>query len=435
MEAPVSTGFAAPTSAKERISILDSLRGFAILGILMMNIVPFGYGAYDPSVYNEAPIDFNTWYLVQLLPHGTQRALFSLLFGAGILLFMKNLEARVDGLKAADYFFRRQLWLMAFSLFDVYILLWEGDILFDYACFGMLMFAFRNLPPKKLFIGAAVCMCLMLARENRNLYLDKEVIRKGEYAASIDTMVQNLSNKQRAEITAMQDLKTYTSTEKKKERVEKAREKMRGNYSEVYRTRTQYYLDTITKYIYLEAWDVLCMMFLGMALFKTGVLTGHSPFRTYLFMFVIGTGIGLLLTHLRLQRLVHYNFNYYEIARNIGFEFYELTRVFRAIGFIGLLLMLYKSGLVNWLFNLFQPVGQMAFTNYLVQSLLMGFYFNGYGLAMFGKLDRHEIYYVVGAVWIIQIIYSNIWLRYFRFGPFEWLWRSLTYWKKQPLIR
>jgi uncharacterized protein len=275
----------------------------------------------------------------------------------------------------------------------------------------------------------------MLARENRNLYLDKQVIRKGEYAASMDTTVQKLSNKQKAEITAMQDLKTNTSPEKKKERVEKAREKMRGSYAEVYQTRTQYYFDSLPRYLYLEAWDVLCMMFLGMALFKTGVLIGQSPMRTYVFMFIIGTGIGILLTHLRLQRMVHYNFNYFELAKNINFEFYELTRVFRAIGFIGLLLMLYKSGLVNGLFRIFQPVGQMAFTNYLVQSLLMGFYFNGYGLGMFGKLDRHEIYYVVGAVWIIQIIYSNIWLRYFRFGPCEWLWRSLTYWKKQPLVR
>jgi uncharacterized protein len=432
MGVPVSPGLAAPTGVKERISILDSLRGFAILGILMMNIVAFGYGAYVPTVYNEAPIDFNTWYLVQLLPHGTQRALFSLLFGAGILLFMRNLEARVDGLKAADYFFRRQLWLIVFSLFDVYILLWDGDILFDYACLGIVVFAFRNLAPNKLFIGAAVCMCLMLARENRNLYLDKQIIQKGEYAASLDTAVQKLTNKQMDELQAMQDFKIYALPEKTKERVDRTREKMRGTHEEVYQTRVKHYVDTLPKYLYLEVWDVLCMMFLGMALFKTGVLIGQSSFRTYLLMFIIGTSVGLLLTHLRLQRLLHYGFNDFDLAKNISFEFYELTRVARTIGFIGLLLMLYKSGMFNWLFNLFQPVGQMAFTNYLVQSLLVGFYFNGYGLGMFGKLDRHEIYYVVGAVWVIQIIYSNIWLRYFRFGPCEWLWRSLTYWTIQP---
>lgn len=80
-----------------------------------------------------------------------------------------------------------------------------------------------------------------------------------------------------------------------------------------------------------------------------------------------------------------------------------------------------------------RPVGQMAFTNYLMQSLLVGLFFYGVGLGMYGKLQRYEAYYVVGATWLLQIIWSHIWLRYFRFGPLEWAWRSLTYWKKQPM--
>ena len=96
-------------------------------------------------------------------------------------------------------------------------------------------------------------------------------------------------------------------------------------------------------------------------------------------------------------------------------------------------MLLYKSGLFKWLFALLRPVGQMAFTNYLMQSLLCGLFFYGIGFGMYGKLERHEVYYVVGAVWLVQIIYSNIWLHYFRFGPMEWAWRSLTYWKKQPM--
>ena len=79
-----------------------------------------------------------------------------------------------------------------------------------------------------------------------------------------------------------------------------------------------------------------------------------------------------------------------------------------------------------------RPVGQMAFTNYLTQSILCGLVFYGVGFGLYGKLERHEVYYVVAAVWILQIIWSNIWLRYFNFGPLEWAWRSLTYWKRQP---
>jgi len=79
-----------------------------------------------------------------------------------------------------------------------------------------------------------------------------------------------------------------------------------------------------------------------------------------------------------------------------------------------------------------RPVGQMAFSNYLLQSILCGLIFNSYGLAMYGKMQRFEIYYVVAALWLFQIILCNIWLRYYRFGPFEWAWRSLTYWKRMP---
>ena len=150
-----TTTLVAPVGQEERISILDSLRGFAILGILLMNIPGFGLPTGDPSVLNEwGTVDFKTWHFVAWFPDGTQRALFSMLFGAGILLFVGGKEKKMGGLLPADYFFRRQLWLMIFSLVDVFILLWRGDILLDYACLGMIMFAFRNLSPKKLLIGA-----------------------------------------------------------------------------------------------------------------------------------------------------------------------------------------------------------------------------------------------------------------------------------------
>jgi uncharacterized protein len=91
-----------------------------------------------------------------------------------------------------------------------------------------------------------------------------------------------------------------------------------------------------------------------------------------------------------------------------------------------------SSGWFKWFFALLRPVGQMAFTNYLTQSIMCGLFFLGIGFNCFGQLEYHQLFYVVGAVWVIQIIWSHIWLRYFRFGPLEWLWRSLTYWKKQP---
>ena len=431
-----STAFTAPVSQQERIVILDSLRGFAILGILLMKIPSFGLPApvgHDPSVLNEwGTIDFKTWFVVDWIPEGTQRAIFSMLFGAGILLFIGGKEKRLDGMMPADYFFRRQLWLIVFSLFDVFILLWPGDILLDYACLGMIMFAFRNLPPKKLLIGAAFCFIFMLARENRDLYHDKETIHVGEMIAKIDTTKTKLTLVQKDQLSAMQDFKERNSTEKKQKRMEKNIELNTGSYKVLYEYRTNRYLDQLVQYLFFSPWDVLLFMFIGMAFFKMGILTGQAPTKTYLWMTVIGLSVGLAVSYFRLQQQVDAKFNWYVYTKQVWFSMYELSRTFRAIGILGFIMLLYKSGWFKWLFVLFRPVGQMAFTNYLMQSLMCGLFFYGIGFGMYGKLDRHEIYYVVGAVWVIQIIYSNIWLHYFRFGPMEWCWRSLTYWKKQP---
>jgi uncharacterized protein len=428
-----AASLAAPVNQSDRITILDSLRGFAILGILLMNIPSFGLTG-DTFVLHETGINYRTWYFVNLVPDGTQRAMFSMLFGAGIILFVQNVERRVEGIRVADYFFRRQLWLAFFSLVDVFLLLWNGDILFDYALFGMLVFTFRNLPAKKLLIAAGVCLLLMLARENRDLYKDKKIITRGEAIAALDTTTVKLTPKQQEQLGAMQDYKQRSSIEKRSERIKKNFEKIsKGSYEEVYEIRTERYISQMVRYIFFEAWDVLLFMFLGMAFFKMGILTGQASIKIYWWMLIVGLGLGLLLSYLHLQPAITYQYNNYEYTKHVLFEYYQLQRALRSVGLLAALILLYRSGVFKWLFAIMRPVGQMAFTNYLVQSLICGLFFNSMGLGMYGKLQRIEIYYVVLAVWIFQIIFCNIWLRFFRFGPFEWAWRSLTYWKMQPI--
>lgn len=301
---------AAPVAQKERIIILDSLRGIAILGILLMNIAGMGLPFYsDPTVLDEKGINHTSWYFMTWFADGTQRALFSILFGAGIILFVTNQEKKVSGLQPADVFFRRQLWLLIFGLINIYILLWSGDILFDYACYGMLMFVFRNWTPKKLLIGAGVCMLLMVARENKNLYQDKKMIYRGEKIAGMDTSVNKLSVLQKEDLGAMTDFKERASLEKKKERAQKAITKMRSDYRWVYEYRTTRYLDNFITYFYFSIWDVLQFMFLGMAFFKNGILLGKAKTRVYLWMCLIGLGVGLTLSYLRTQNFIdqHYN--------------------------------------------------------------------------------------------------------------------------------
>lgn len=429
MESPLQ---AAPVAQSERITILDSLRGFAILGILLMNIGAFGISG-DTFALGETGVNYKTWYFIAWVPDGTQRALFSMLFGAGIILFMRNIERKVDGIRQADYFFRRQLWLMFFSLVDVFLLLWNGDILLDYALFGMLLFTFRNLPAKKLLVAAGVCLLLMLARENRDLYKDKQVIARGEAVAAMDTTKVKLMPKQEERLEAMEDMKKSSSIEKRAKRIKKNAELLsNGTYEEVYEWRTERYIGHMVQYLFFEAWDVLLFMFLGMAFFKMGILTGQAPMKVYWWMLVIGLGLGLLLSYLQMQQNVAYRYNRFEFTKNVSFSFYQLHRMLRSLGLFAALMLLYKSGVFKWLFALMRPVGQMAFTNYLMQSIICGLIFNSYGLGMYGKLQRIEVYYVVAGIWLFQIIFCHIWFRFYRFGPFEWAWRSLTYWKRMP---
>lgn len=432
-----ATHQAAPVGQTERIEILDALRGFAILGILLMNIPGFGLPSavsQDPTLWNEVgTINFKVLFFVNLVPEGTQRAIFSMLFGAGILIFTSRAEKKLPGIWPADYFLRRQLWLMLFGLFDVWVLLWFGDILFDYACLGILVFTFRRLPVKGLLIGAGICFLLMIGREMRDLYKDKAMIAKGEQIAAIDTTKTKLTEQQKEDLSAMTGFKERNTREKKLKRVEKSIRKTTGSFADAYEYRGEMYMGFLVRFVYLGAWDVLSFMFLGMAFLKMGILTGQASAKTYWIMTMTGLGLGLTLSYIRFQSFITANFNWFELTKNQYFELYTLSRLGRSLGLLGLILLLYKSGWIKWLFALMRPVGQMAFTNYLTQSLLCGLFFYGVGFGMYGKLQRVEVYYFVLAVWVVQIIWSHLWLRYFNFGPFEWLWRSLTYWKKQPM--
>jgi len=272
-----------------------------------------------------------------------------------------------------------------------------------------------------------------MARENSAFYQDKLMIAKGEKVAAIDTTKTPLTVLQNDDLAAMQDFKQRSSHEGKVKRAEKLKLKITESYSRLYETRTSRYLSSLVEYTYLSIWDVLVFMFIGMAFYRSGVLLGRASVKLYAWMTIIGLGLGIFLTWLNLQTQIHYNFNWFELTKGEHIQYYELTRVLRSLGILGFIMLLYKSGWFKWLFWLFRSPGQMAFTNYLSQSLICGLIFYGVGLAMYGKLQRYEIYLVVLGVWTFQIIASHIWLRYFYFGPLEWLWRSLTYWRKQPM--
>jgi len=114
---------------------------------------------------------------------------------------------------------------------------------------------------------------------------------------------------------------------------------------------------------------------------------------------------------------------------------YDLGRLSVALGHLGIIMLIVKAGVLRPLMAALAAVGQMAFTNYVLTSILMAIVFTGYGFALYGTLQRHQLYYVVVGVWVVNLVFSPVWLHYYRFGPLEWCWRSLTYWKRQPMRR
>lgn len=180
-------------------------------------------------------------------------------------------------------------------------------------------------------------------------------------------------------------------------------------------------------------WDVVGMMLIGMGLLKLGVLTGDRSTRFYVTMMMAGYAIGILVNVYETRLLIDNNFDVLIVAKaNLT---YDLGRLPMTFGHIGLLSLVCRMSWLNWLTNSLAAVGRMALTNYIMHSVVCAIIFTGIGFSMFGKLQRYELYYVVGAIWLAQLIISPIWLKHYRFGPLEWLWRSLTYMQRQPLRR
>jgi uncharacterized protein len=178
-------------------------------------------------------------------------------------------------------------------------------------------------------------------------------------------------------------------------------------------------------------WDALAMMLLGMAFMKWGVFDASRSMGFYTTMFAVGFGIGIPVNAWETMTYVSSGFELHWSSFNR--PTYDLGRLSLALGYIGLVMMVCKTGLLTLLRSGLARVGQMALTNYLAQSVICNLLFLGFGLGLAGQLQRHQIYFVVFAIWIAQFLFSIWWLRRYRFGPAEWLWRSLTYQRRQPL--
>jgi uncharacterized protein len=431
---------ATPLIQSERVQIIDALRGIALLGILLMNIPYFSLPfltANDLRVRNEySGINYYTWWTVSGFFEGTMRAMFSMLFGAGSILLVTRLEKKHTGAYPADIYYRRLIWLLIFGLINAFIFLWVGDILYSYAICGLFLFPFRKMAPKYLFLIGIALMLMMNLKNTLMLYEGKSNREKGEYAVALEKKKQKLTTEQKGDKEKYEARVERLKPEAMKKEAAKETAEFRKGYFSLMAHLKPINVEIQSSVFYNNYfYDVLAFFFFGMALFKLGVLTGQRSTPFYLIMSVIGYAVGLTLSYLILRASVDVKFDKSYLADRLLFDFYDEKRLFLSLGHVGLIMVVYKLKIMNWLFGMLSSVGQMAFSNYLMQSIICTLIYNGYGLRWFDAMERYQIYFVVAGIWIFQIIFSNIWLKYYRFGPFEWLWRSLTYWKLQPFSR
>lgn len=423
---------ASPVSGKQRFENLDFIRGMALFGILLMNIHWMAYG-FDP--YNlpalmtgETGANLWTWIITSMLFEGTQRATFSLLFGAGMVLLTSRLEAsgRSD---TADIYYRRLLWLILFGMIHAMLILWLGDVLFFYAIYGLFIFPFRNLSAKRLFILGLISM-LVLSIWNYNSYKDfAHLAQQNATAQSILTDGGTLNEIQQQ---SMDDWQAASEMEKPSK---KAFEDMNaghlGSYLNAVKFLNGQFMSTNLTVLYNFGFDIIGMMLIGMALFKWGVLTLERPSRLYWTMLLVGYSIGLSMNYYEVSNMIAANFDVMTVhTQRLT---YQIGRISMTLGHLGLMMLFCRSGWISWFRNSMSAVGRMALTSYISHSVITAIIFNGFGFALFGKLERYELYFIVLGICVFQMIISPLWLKYYRFGPVEWLWRSLTYVKRQKM--
>ena len=429
---------AGPVDTADRIKTVDMIRGFALLGILLMNIPGFGINWdfwYNVATGPHSGKDYNTNFIISVFFEGTMRGLFSMLFGAGMILFTMNKKDVPGGPTVADYYYRRLLWLVLFGIINAFVFLWPGDILYFYGLCGMLLFAFRKSKPRWLLIIGLACISITMLKAQLSWNELRDKRKAYTEAVSAEKAKKKLTDEQQAAITA------WTQVEKNEKPdttfTNRNLRNMRSSYATIFSYFIPQSAGVEVNYMYNGVWDMLCMMFIGMALFGWGFFSNRLSTSTYFIWLLVGYGIGIPIGWVLVKEgwldSTGHTGAYVDAWRMPHWVFAEFRRLPLTIGHASLLMLIYRSRLVPWLMKALANVGQMAFSNYLMQSIICTLFFYGYGLGNYNKLRFYQLYYVVAAVWIFQIIFSVIWLRYFRFGPFEWLWRSLTYWKKQPM--
>lgn len=425
---------AGPVTAAERLLSLDTLRGVAVMGILVMNVYAFAMplaAYYNPSIMGgRDAVNMGVWYFTHLFFDQKFMSIFSMLYGAGLVLMMHRAEAR--GVAFAPVFFRRSAWLMVIGLLHGYFI-WFGDILFHYALVGMVVFLLRKAAPRTLIVVAcAMLPVALLFNFGGSLYMEE---LQADVAAMEEQLAQgaSLDTEQQRRLEEWREMRPFFAPNDADIAAEVGA--YRGSYIDTLTQRAPFVaFMQINATLVFVLWRVGGLMLLGMALMKLGVLSGERSTRFYRKLALVGYGAGLPLAVLSAVLLEAHGFDPLYAARFGGIPNY-VGSILVAFGHIGAVALLVKSGALRAIVERVAAVGRMALSNYLAHSLVMTTLFYGYGLGLYAVVPRVWQQALVVIVVGLQLLVSPWWLRHFRFGPMEWLWRSLTYRQRQPMRR
>ncbi len=402
-----------PTAPSDRILSLDVLRGFALLGILVINIWLFALptiGWLNPSMYGSfSGVDYAAWLFSHVFFEQKFVTLFTFLFGAGIVLFMNSKERKHQ--PARRLHFKRTFWLLVIGLAHAY-LLWYGDILVVYALCGFLVVFVRNWRPKRLLALGLVMFALPAL-----FYLLTGV----GYVAAEPGMQAEIENEILAGSGADPDA------------INDEIDAYQGSWTDQLEHRFSTVLMLHTVGFALESfWTYGGLMIVGMALFKWGVLSNQRSTRFYRRLFAVGgtAGLSLILTGVWYRELVGWDTGYVLL---LAHQFNYWGSLLLALAYVSGIMLLCRALSGGYATTALSAVGRTAFSNYLLQTVLATTIFYGHGFGLFATMSRAELLVVVVVIWAIQVPLSVAWLQRFRFGPVEWLWRTLTYGERQPM--
>jgi uncharacterized protein len=455
---------------------LDGIRGIALLGLLVVAIWEFGGFTPNEQLFYQKGHHGGNYALltaVSAVFEGKMQALFALVFGAGIVLFLTKQHPTSIG--APDAYIRRQLWLLLFGLFIAFILLWPSDILYPFAVVGIFMFGFWRFSARGLMMAAIVFLLIFFGKQFWNYQDDKKDYRKYAAVTAVEKRIKQDSTtraKKDSSLRTKDSLlyknewaknKVADSIAKKNDTLTKRQKEEKGkwegivkatkydsaktaslnkamhstSYAKVWNKVMKQSQDKESMWLYrIGLWEIGSMMLLGMALLKFGFFGSRIGTGKYFLLALLFLAIGLGLAWFRL----HYNntrladYESYVKGHSIPYNFFlPAENMLMATGYASLIMWLLRLKILNWFWHSIAMVGNMALTNYFIQCLVCSFFFYGYGFGYFGKLEQVELYVMVIELTLVQIVFSVLWSRYFLLGPLEWLWSCLIYRRWLPL--